>query len=280
MKEQLISIIIALVFAILGAALGIAFPDEFRDVDSLYFGLFAYLTTTSAIILWQTNKLKEFKNLLNDVAYTANHLRVKDAVIKNGTRSFDLFWGLSLLRAKEGVYTLLDSGDFTINREQIPKFWLQAIINTDSSWLSTNVVNPIQDWDSGWESKGIQYQKLGIETSNVILKRVFIFDSIKDIDKRMLSVMQWHQENNAQVKWIAKDTNSLIWSPFESFEKLIETTDFAIVDNSYLLTFLLGQDKSLLSVKCTQNEILVSKINDLYARLWEQAKSIKELKEI
>lgn len=277
MKEQLISIIIALVFAVLGAVLGIQFPNDFKAVDSLYFGLFAYLTTTSAIILWQTNKLKDFKQLLNDTSYSANHLRVKDVVIKNGTRSFDLFWGLSLLRAKEGFYNLLDSGDFIVNREQTPKFWLQSIINTDSSWLSTNVVSSDQEWETGWENKGIQYQRLGIETSNIIVKRVFIFDTPESINNKMRDIMLKHQENGIQVKWITKDSNNLIWSPFELFEQLIGTTDFAVIDNEYLLSFLLTKDKNITSVKCTQNKNLVSKINDLYARLWEQSKLITEL---
>ncbi len=277
MKEQLISIIIALVFAVLGAVIGILFPNDFRAVDSLYFGLFAYLTTTSAIILWQTNKLKDFRRLLSDASYSANHLRVKDVVIKNGTRSFDLFWGLSLLRAKEGFYNLLDSGDFIVNREQTPKFWLQSIINTDSSWLGTNVVSSDQEWETGWENKGIQYQKLGVETSNIIVKRVFIFDTPQCINNKMRDIMLKHQENGVQVKWITKDSNNLIWSPFELFEQLLGTTDFAIIDNGYLLSFLLTKDKILTSVKCTQDKNLVSKINDLYARLWEQSKLISDI---
>jgi len=277
MKEQLTSIIIALLFTMAGVAFSLQWPGEFRIIDSIFLGLFAYLITTTSIVLWNSNKLKDFNKLLSDTEFTANHLRVQEAVIKKGTRSFDLFWSLSLLRAKEGIYRLLHSGDFIVSREQTPSFWLQAIINTDSSWLCTNVVHTKQDWRSGWEHKGVSYQKLGVELSSTTVKRIFIFDSLSDICDEMISMMKMHQENNIQVKWITKDSDNLHWSPFESFEKNAGTNDFAMIDNSYLLMFSLADDKKLIETRCTRNENMIANIGNLYTRLWEQSKTIDKI---
>jgi len=277
MKEQLASIVIALIFSILGAILNVIWPEQFRIIDSLYIGLFAYLTATSAIVLWNTSKLKQFDVLVSESKFIANHLRVQEAVIKKGTRSFDLFWSLSLLRAKEGIYKILESGDFLVGREQSPNFWLQAVINTDSSWLSTNVVHTEQDWNNGWEYKGVLYQKLGIDLSNITVKRIFNFDSIEDITEDMVSMMKSHQGNNIQVKWITKDSDNLQWSPFQSFERIANTSDFAIIDSNYLLLFMLGEHKELKEVKCTRNENMIYNISNLYTRLWEQSKTLNDL---
>lgn len=278
MKEQLISIVIALVFSIIGALLGVFFPKDFQAIDSLYFGLFAYLTSTLAITHWNSTKLEKIDDIALEVKYTANHLKIQDAAIRNGSRSFDLFWALSLLRAKEGVYTLLDSGEFIVSREQAPKFWLQAIINTDSSWLGTNVVASQRDWQSGWEVKGIKYQKLVYDLSSITTKRVFIFDSTSDISANILSMMEKHQEHNIQVKWTSKNIEDQQWMPFDFLQKTIGALDFVIIDGRYLLLFNLEDDKSLSSIRCTDNEHLVSSIIDIYMRLWEEARVLSEIK--
>lgn len=277
MKEQLISIIIALIFALFGVLLGLQFPDDFRAVDSLYLGLFAYLTTTAGITLWNSAKLKKFNKLLSEVAYIANHLRIQDSAIRSGSRAFDLFWAISLLRAKEGIYSLLDSGDFIINKEQAPKFWLQAIINTDSTWLATNVVGTQLDWQSGWENKGIKYQRFVNELSNITIKRIFIYEKTSDINDVQIAIMKEHQDNNIQVRWVAKDLNNLHWAPFDMLDKSVGTEDIVLIDNNYLLLFNLLENKSLESIKCTNNETSVSSVNDIYIRLWEEARLLSDL---
>ena len=276
MKEQLISVITALIFAFVGVVLEKIWPTEFRAIDSLYFGLFAYLTTTSAVILWNTSKLKKFDKLTKEMEFVANHLRVQESIIKKGTHSFDLFWSISLLRAKEGIYELLDTGDFIVNREEAPNFWLQAIINTDSSWLSTNIIIPEQDWNSGWEYKGLSYQQLSVKLSNTIIKRIFIYETKNNISEEMISVMEEHKSKGIQARWVTTDTNNMYWASFESIEEKLQTVDFIIVDNSYLLSFHFNDKKELNYIKCTRNEKLISNINSLYVRLWERANRVKE----
>lgn len=288
MREQLISVISGLVFGILGAFLSVNYSEYFSEVTALYFAFFAYISTTVALILSNTRVLKSNEKILGDVSteisevsdeisFIANYLRTQDTLSREGNISSDIFWSLSLLKARQGIHKLSKHGDFRVEKEEIPNFWLQAIINTDSSWLCTYTVYPNIEWKTGWVKKGIEYQKLGIETSGITATRIFIFDKKEDIDSDAIAMMKYNEESKIQVKWITRDSNSLVWSRVEDIEKELGTVNISIIDNSYLLAFKPSGGENLEHAQCISRHEQVKQIREWYSRLSDQSKNLSEL---
>ena len=155
-KRRLVITIVSGIFAINN-------PDSVTFMDAVYLGMFSYIIVTVAFIYDKVSKLSDFDSMRSDVRYVTNQTRVKEAITRYGSRSSDLFWGMCLVRAHEGLYALIDSSSFQVSRDQIPHFWQQAVINTDSSWICTNFVNLNEGWRTGWMKRGLEFQKLGID---------------------------------------------------------------------------------------------------------------------
>jgi hypothetical protein len=277
MKEQLISAVAGLAFALVGALLVWLWPADVRVLDAAFLGCFAYTVTSVALVSWKTRGLESYEALRADVSYAANRMRVQEAAARRGTRSSDFLWALCLLRAREGIYSLLDSSSFRVDRDQIPKFWQQAIINTDSTWLCTNFVNLEEDWRYGWTERGLQFQGMGIQQNNVNVRRVFIYGSASEITPDLVATMRKHEELHVQVKWTTLDADYHYWAPFEKFEREVGTIDLAIVDGSYLLAFDLNASRENVAIRCYSDPAKLDGITSLYARLWEEARDLKEL---
>lgn len=277
MKEQLISAVTGLFFILIGALLIWKWPNDVRPLDSAFLGCFAYLITTVALIAWKTRKLDSYQKLEDNVTYISNVSRVQEATIRMGAGSSDFFWVLCLLRAREGIYSLLDSSSIRVDRDQIPKFWQQAIINTDSSWLCTNFVNLEQDWRTGWEDTGLTLQSIGIQQSNISVRRVFIYSTRNEISAEFVDIMKRHEQLGIQVKWTTLDADYHHWAPFQKFEQEIGSIDMALIDSRYLLSFDLNNNRRIISIRCYSDDNIIATISNLYMRLWEESRGLDDL---
>ena len=190
---------------------------------------------------------------------------------------FDIFWSISMAKAREGYYRLLNSNTFEMSEIDILLFWQQAIINTDNSWFCTNYVDDQEHWKKGFTKSGIELQRLSIKLFRTKVRRIFIYD---DVSKALLAdrkeIMKTQLSYGIEVKWLTCDM-FLKYAPFSQFMDLIGTFDFAIINDKYLLEFFQKTDKTFTRLQCTSEEKLVQEIIMLYSWLWDESKDINEL---
>lgn len=278
MKEQLISIGIAVVLAIVGALFSTKYSDYITIKDSIYIGIFSYLVSLMIFISERFKLIDSIGTINKNVSYVSAYILSEEKAKRIGNDSASILWAISMFRAKEGVYKLIDSNTFEVEREQIPGFWQQAIINADVSWFCTNNVNSPEDLGSGWARRGFELQSMSSKDVGTTVKRLFIYENKEEITPDVIKQMKWHQSLGFMVKFLTKDVK-LTWSPFLALEKLIGTTDIAIINGAYLIAFLLSSEKlrTISRLRCYGDMDLVRRINELFTRLWELGNVLDKL---
>ena len=278
MKEQIISIVIAFFLIIVGVLISRVYPQHISIRDSICIGLFSYLVS---ILFFFTNKLNTIDHIHDvrtDVKNISDCLSIKETLKKQSADSFDIFWDLCLIRAKECVYELIDPNTISIPKEQFPFFWHQALLNTDINWNCTNYTNLPEDLYSDWATKGFEFQSMVSETMDVPVKRLYIVGNRNEVDQRFIDHLKWQQSLGFRVKLISKD-KKMKWAPFEELEELIETIDIAIINGRYLIAFILTDEdqRGISFLKVYSDTTIVSKVNDIFQHLWGSAISVESV---
>ena len=280
MKDQLVSIVVGLSFTTAGAILSSIFPDFITVKDSISIGIFSYIISILFFIESRLRVLGSIETIDNNMTYVSNYLMSEEKALRKGNDSFSIFLALSMIRAKEGIYKLIDSNTFVVEREQLPNFWQQAIINTDISWFCTTYSNTPDDF-TGWAKRGFELQGMGVEQMGTLVKRLFIVNNESEITDDLIDRMEWHQSLGINVKWIPRNID-LKWAPFKKFEDIIGTIDIAIINGSYLFAFEIDEvsdgKRGISSLTCYANMDIVNRITSLFTHLWDNSREIADLK--
>lgn len=279
-NEQLVSIIVGLLFTMVGAIFSSIYPDFITFKDSISIGILSYIISILFFIESRLRVLDSIETMNNNMTYVSNYLMSEEKALRKGNDSFSIFWALSMMRAKEGIHKLIDSNTFVVEKEQLPNFWQQAIINTDISWFCTTYSNTPDDF-TGWAKRGFELQGRGIEQMGTLVKRLFIVNDESEITDDFRDGVKWHQALGINVKWIPR-TIELKWAPFKIFEDLIGTIDIAIINGSYLFAFEISENsdgkRGISSLMCYGNMDIVNKITPLFTHLWDNSTEIDDIK--
>jgi hypothetical protein len=280
MHEQTLNIVIAIISTLIGVMLSIIAPNQVRIIDSVYLGIFSYLTSVGVQLAFRSEnffKLNKVSENTEDIVY---FLRLREYIASRSGKLSEQYLSFCLFKAYQGIYRLENRFSFEVSKIQIPNFWLQSITNTESAWFCTNYVNPRDDWGKGWVRRGLYFQKLQAEEYGQNIKRVFIFKNESEITKVHRERMLEQKEFGIQAKWATLDADYLQWKPFEQFRSLIGTEDLALVDGVYLIAFFLDEKRHHQSILCIYDNEILSKISSLYGRLWDESRSLEDLPKI
>ena len=211
--------------------------------------------------------------LFKEVVQATSFLSAQDQAIRSGNNVFDIFWAVCMLLAKEGIYDLIDSQTFAVSQQDIPRFWLHAILNTDHSWLCTTYFNTEYNWEEGWVRRGVDCQKITIENSLTTVKRIFIFSNPEERNsEKWLNVMEKQKNYGIKVKWISESAPSE-WGDLAKLNEELETVDIAIIDGKYLLCFKQNaNDKKVEKIICTNNQAKIKRASLLYNNIWSESR--------
>jgi hypothetical protein len=278
MKEQGLSLGISIVLVTIGAA----FSHWYRDIvtlrDSIYVGIFSYLVSISYFTSRRLVLLDKLPEVGAVVDRVVEALEAEGRLIAGRTRAFDVFWHICLLRSKAGIYKAINATTFELAKEQFPRFWQQAILNTDLTWYCTNFVNAPDDWKAEWSRAGFQFQSVVSKMTDAPVRRLFIARHIEELNDDLVGRMRWHESLGFAVRCICLDRPAK-WATFGNLKELIGTLDIAIVNDAYLIAFILTgeEERGISFVRCYADPSLVGRVNDIYQHCWDAAHKLDAL---
>lgn len=267
--RQILAIVIGIACGFIGAA------SDLRTYEDITIGLLGYLVSILTFVNADLAKLSHLPALRDELTRLAVSLRAQNAELSCPDASSDVFWAVSLRRAQQGRYQLIDSETFAIDKPQIPAFWQQMITNTDHSWSGTDQLLSDRMWIHGWSKHGLELQRACIAAYGVAVRRIFIFEKAAEATTSpIVGIMAEHRRYSVGVRWTTFDSR-LQWSPLQLFKAKIGTVDFTILDGKYLFAFNM-HGRTLESVKCFSNASLVAEIKAHYERLWDESNPLEE----
>ena len=189
--------------------------------------------------------------------------------------SFDMFWGISLLKAR-ARQELIRPDTFVVNKSNVPRFWIQMISNTDSSWSCTDRVEHVtgesssQFWSRRLSKRGLETQGCLVKDFGVNVRRVFIFDKKEDAQIPLMKKMMEDQSSlGIGVGWVSLEC-ILENVSLKVFQGKLHTVDFTIINNRYLFSYKMA-NRIVDSIECTSNQQLVSFVRDQYDLLFAES---------
>lgn len=267
--HHLVSGLFASAIGVLCLTLGLERKVEFDSIDTT-------LEKLNDAIKNENERREEQVSLaraqLHNVAVS---LKFIDDNFLSGDNSFDIFWGISLLKAR-ARNELIDPETFIVKRPDVPRFWLQMINNTDSSWFCTDRIEFFEDesadlfWKRRIPKRGLIIQGNNAKNHGVVVRRVFIFDKHADAETPFIKKMMHGQASfKIDVGWISLESK-LLDAPLSAFESKLGTVDFTIVNNKYLFSYEMV-NKSVESIRCTSNQALVTYVRGQYDLLFQES---------
>jgi hypothetical protein len=268
---KLISLLASVIISVIVSVLSYYISISSSIRDSILFGLLSFFVTQVAIISVKIVQIS--KDIIKIKAILASERREK---FKN---NFDYYWKFCFDKASAGIYTLISENCIKIPHSEIQRFWQRAITNTDIKWECTHYFKVHQDvnfWaDAGFELQGSIGKKFGLS-----VRRLFIFDKQEDIVNNALEHMKWQQNIGIEIKILILK-NKERWSNYPSFQKTLGTIDMAIIDDSYLISFML--EKNTISKKkhhslnyafFYSDKEKVKKAQEFYKDMWNNSETI------
>lgn len=266
MKDEIISAIIATILTIIGAAVSHFYP-EMSLRDSIYVGLFSYVTLL--LHFWQT-KVSQLENLRNSLDEITENTRLIRLSEDQAGSAFSIFWSICMIRARQGVYRIGDNRTLEIPLDKLPSFWQQAIIHAGSTWSCTSYVNSLDDINAEWSNRGFEFQAMLSKAAGVSVKRLFIFNTLDEINDDLLGHMRWHEKLGFLVRFIIRQDKEK-WVPFGDLNQLCGSLDVAIVDRSYLIAFEIAGTKrrEITRLVCYSDPNIVDRASRMLIHLWD-----------
>lgn len=267
--RQLVLGLFASAIGVLCLTLGIERKIEFDNIDTTLERL-----NESIVNEYERRERQETlaRTQLNNISIA---LRFIDANFLGADNSFDIFWGISLLKAR-ARNELIDPETFIIKRPDVPRFWLQMINSTDSSWFCTDRIEFFEDdsadlfWKRRIPKRGLIIQGNNAKNHGVIVRRLFIFDKHTDAETPFIQKMMHGQASfKIDVGWVSFESK-LRDAPLSSFQTKLGTVDFTIVNNKYLFSYEMV-NKSVESIRCTSNQALVTFVRGQYDLLFHES---------
>jgi hypothetical protein len=254
---------------VLCLTLGFERKIDFDNIDSTLEDLNALIKHDNE---QRDKRADELRNQYNSISTSLHFI---DDKFLGQDNSFDVFWGISLLRAK-ARRDLLDPETFLVRKPDVPRFWLQMISNTDSTWFCTDRVELVAGesanhfWTRRLSKRGLDTQGSLAMDFGVSIRRVFVFDKKKDAEIPFVCEMMEKQASlEIKVGWVSLEC-ALKYAPLKGFLDKLGTVDFTIINKKYLFSYKM-LNNVVDSIECTSNQQLVSVVSEQYDLLFAES---------
>lgn len=203
----------------------------------------------------------------------------------NDTTSFDIFW--TACCANRNRFEIEDDRTLVVKKESVFSFWFEAILYTEKSWDCTRLSNVARSM-AGIEERGITLQGFKFAGSSTHPRRIFIFDS-SDTAQAELDNIKFQIDKGIAVRWIAQDMLkettlrqrvTLFNTCLDSIYEEIGTKDFALIDNKYIVGFILDEQNDIICSKVHKHPNLCKEIGNRYDRLWDEALDVNAIQTV
>ena len=273
--SNLISLLVSVIISVIVSVLSYYSLKDPSIKDSILFGLLSFFITqvaiTSVKVVQISKDIKKIKAILS----TERIVKLKN--------DFDYYWKLCFDKASAGIYTLCSENCIKIPHFEIEKFWQRAIRNTDKKWDCTHYLKVHKDVPF-WTDAGFEFQGFGGKKFGLHVRRLFIFDKQEDIVKDVLDHMKWQEDIGIKIKILILK-NKARWSNYVRLKETLGTIDMAIIDDTYLMSFMI--EKNTIGKKkqrnlnyvyfCSEQE-KVKKVQEIYDIMWNNSETFQELK--
>ena len=272
--SKLISLLASVIISVIVSVLSYYSLNAPSIMDSVLFGLLSFFIIQVAITSVKVVQISKDITKIQALLKTERNVKSKN--------DFDYYWKSCFDKASAGIYTLLSENCIKISHSEIQRFWQRAIANTDKKWECTHYFKVHQDvnfWaDAGFELQGFVGKKFGLH-----VRRLFIFDKQEDIESKALDHMKWQENIGIEVK-ILNLKNKARWSNHVILQDTLGTIDMAIINDTYLISFMLEENtigkkkqRSLnYAIFCSEQE-KVKKAQQIYSDMWNNSDTIQQL---
>ena len=274
--DHLLPIIISLGISCIAAALSYYFPDKLSLKDSIWLGLLSYFI--SVVISISGN----FDLLQKDITEIKATLNAERAT--KSRNNFDYYWLSCMDKSREGQYVLASKNCIKIPHTELRRFWQMAIANTAQSWECTLYVNDPEDLNSKWIRSGFELQGFNKKIFELSVKRLFIFDKREDITEDVITHLKWQNSIGVEVKVLVLENEKWAATAHNQLKELLGTIDIAIIDNSYLISFILKEStinnknrRSLDFIELWSEQERVKKIQSIYSDMWSSSATMQQI---
>ena len=271
--NNLFSLLLSVLISLIVAILSYYCTDDSSIMNSILFGFLSFFILH--VVVTSVNSDRLSKDITEIKARLAT-----EYIVKSGN-NFDYYWMSCLEKARKGTYILVSENCIKIPQSEIRIFWQRSITNTDKKWECTHYINDPQDFNiSSWVKEGFELQGFLINIFGLHVKRLFIFDKKEHIIKE---VLKWQESIGIEIRILILE-NEIKWSGYERLLKILGTIDMAIINDTYLTSYVLKKStvnnkklRSLNYVKFYSEQEIVKKIQQIYSDMWSNSFTIQEL---
>lgn len=171
---------------------------------------------------------------------------------------------LSLLYGLKDIYSLQSNSVFA-SKDDVWKFWRDCITRADQSFQIISYGSAKVTWNlPGWDRFSMAIQEERVK-NKCRIQRIFCLDSEKekiDLDEEM----QNQKDIGVDVYYVYKKEilkNQILKSQL----RVINTYDFAIIDNSWIMRGHLNKDRSFNSISASSDEVLLEKSRFIFTEV-------------
>jgi len=275
--SHFISLLASVIISVIVSVLSYYNSNQTSIMESILFGLLSFFIVQIAITSIKVVQMSKDITKIKAILTTDQIVKLED--------DFDYYWKLCLDNASAKRYTLLSENCIKIPHSELQRFWRRAIVNTDKKWECTHYFKVHQDvvfWDNaGFELQGLVGKKFGVS-----VRRLFIFDKQEDIVENLLKHMKWQQKIGIEIKILILKNNEK-WSNHNYLQNKLNTIDMAIVNDTYLMAFMLEENtiseenKQGLNylIFCSEQE-RVKEAQQFYSDMWNASSTINQIQQM
>jgi len=253
----LLSVIVSVIVSVVVAVLSYFGLIDTSILNSLLLGLLSFF-------IWHVIATSVNSDRLSKDITEIKARLTTESIVKSGN-NFDYYWMSCFDKARAGTYILVSENCIKIPQAEIRLFWQRSITNTDNKWECTHYINDPKDF-SPWHYDGFDLQGSLIKIFGLHVKRLFIFDKKENIRKDLLKNLE---NIGIEIRILILE-NETKWSGHERLKETLDTLDMAIIDDTYLTSYVLKES--------TVNSEKVRSLN--YVNFCSEAKTVKKVQQI
>lgn len=235
-----------LFFLFISTLVGVFSYQHTQNIFSYLMGFCTFITLTCIKVQFTLEKTNNFYNQLIQI--------FKSVELNDNFSELSLFLQLK----KIGKFK---NADIHVNKDKIHSFWYEYVSRVQNRLEALTYVDPKDSWELGWNKVAIGVQQDRI-AHKCKITRIFIIDKKEDLVMYKSVFYEQHQIG-IEVKWVLKET--LLSNKFiRTYAKEIQTLDFGIVDNSWVVRVLLTSHRKLDKTIASKNKKILDKSRKIF----------------
>ena len=267
--NNLFSLLLSVLISVIVAILSFYCMADVSIMNSILFGLLSFFIVHVIVTSFNSEKLSkditEIKAIL-----------IAERLVKAGN-NFDYYWMSCIEKARKGKYKLISENCIEIPQPEFRIFWQKALINADKKWDCTHYVKVHRSIDYRI-NEGFEMQGYLMKTFSLPVRRLFIFDKLEDIIKDELEHIKLQQSIGVDTKILLLE-NKKKWSGYDRLIKELGTIDIAIVNEAYLMSFVIKKQRSLNYVNFSSEPEKIKIVSQIYTDMWDASSTIQQIEE-